>query len=292
MIRNAINNFHSKLGQATTEMAIFGVIVLVIFGALLRYGQMFNAQQEAKMMAFRKSIEMAKARYDDRRLGQVSMQVMKEYYPVDLFGSTPKKAYAGGSASVIVDSKQSSYRRKDSSGAKPWTVLWGDWEKAFGIDNGDPDRTDYGATYYQTGQRMVDNNKLIEAPYMKVHRKVDDSKGPHNPADFSLEWMSALSGSDKEYVSYETAPVQEQSISSSEDATVQENVNENNGKRKYAESITSDTDTNTTSQIATWNDVDAMDKDKTIISKDYLPPNMVVEEREKIEKSISYSAGY
>jgi len=58
---------HSGIrGQATTEMAIFGTILLLAFAGMLRWGQVMNKQQEISMLCFRKALHKA---YDDYRGG-------------------------------------------------------------------------------------------------------------------------------------------------------------------------------------------------------------------------------
>ena len=47
----------SDKGQAIMELAIFGAIILMVFGILLSYMQRFNDQQYAQMEVFRRSLE-------------------------------------------------------------------------------------------------------------------------------------------------------------------------------------------------------------------------------------------
>ena len=49
----------NKKGQAVLEMAVFGSLVLLIFGALLSYLQRMNEQQYMQMQAFRKTLKEA-----------------------------------------------------------------------------------------------------------------------------------------------------------------------------------------------------------------------------------------
>jgi len=51
--------YSDKKGQAMIELAIFGSITLVIFGALLSFIQRFNDQQYVQMEAFRRNLERA-----------------------------------------------------------------------------------------------------------------------------------------------------------------------------------------------------------------------------------------
>lgn len=51
--------FKSKKGQAIVELAIFGSLILFLFGALLSYLQRMNDQQYAEMEAFRRALQKA-----------------------------------------------------------------------------------------------------------------------------------------------------------------------------------------------------------------------------------------
>ncbi|MDD4953395.1 MAG: hypothetical protein PHG40_00625 [Candidatus Omnitrophica bacterium] len=50
---------HNKKAQAVVELAIFGSIILVVFGILLSYVQRLNDQQYVQMEAFRRALEKA-----------------------------------------------------------------------------------------------------------------------------------------------------------------------------------------------------------------------------------------
>ncbi|MHB8154808.1 MAG: hypothetical protein ACYDFR_02000 [Candidatus Omnitrophota bacterium] len=49
----------NKKGQAVAEMAIFGSLILLIFGVLLSFMQQFNDRQYVQMEAFRRALEKA-----------------------------------------------------------------------------------------------------------------------------------------------------------------------------------------------------------------------------------------
>ncbi len=48
---------HNHRGQAIVELAIFGGIILILFGVLLSFMQRFNDQQYVQMEAFRRALE-------------------------------------------------------------------------------------------------------------------------------------------------------------------------------------------------------------------------------------------
>lgn len=52
-------NIRDKRGQAITELAIFGSIILVLFGVLLSYLQRMNDQQYVQMEVFRRALHKA-----------------------------------------------------------------------------------------------------------------------------------------------------------------------------------------------------------------------------------------
>ncbi|MFA4853984.1 MAG: hypothetical protein WC616_01355 [Candidatus Omnitrophota bacterium] len=51
--------YANKKGQAVAEMAIFGTLILLIFGVLLSFMQQFNDRQYTQMEAFRRALEKA-----------------------------------------------------------------------------------------------------------------------------------------------------------------------------------------------------------------------------------------
>lgn len=50
---------NNKKGQAMIEMAIFGTLILFVFGMLISYAQRMNEQQYIQMEAFRRALEKA-----------------------------------------------------------------------------------------------------------------------------------------------------------------------------------------------------------------------------------------
>ena len=62
----------STKGQATTEMAIFGSLIIMVFGAWLSYAQNFTEQQALQQQAFRMALRKA---YADN--GFVSYRITK-----------------------------------------------------------------------------------------------------------------------------------------------------------------------------------------------------------------------
>jgi len=267
-----VKNFSSRQGQATTEMAVFGIIILVIFGVLLRYGQMFNAQQEAQMYAFRKSLELAQKRCADGKFGSVSLVAMKEYIPVDLFSSEPQVNYATGSSTVTIDPKQTYYDIKD------------------------PQPEHSPVTYYQVGNQMIKDNDLIEAPYMFVKRRRDETKAPRTPLDGVvnvLKWINEhISGSNyDDYEAYESAPFWETTqntggaYSSRERRT---NYYAYGPRSNYAETSTQNLNTTSVYEVQPVAKIYA--SDELIEQVSNVPPNMVIEQNQTIEKERSYSA--
>ena len=73
-----MNILYNKRGQAAVEMAIFGVIVLMVFGTLLSYLQKLNDQQYIQMETFRQSLAKWEAR---RNHWQVTEEVLEAMQP-------------------------------------------------------------------------------------------------------------------------------------------------------------------------------------------------------------------
>lgn len=74
----------NRTGQATTEMAILGSLLLIALAGMLRYGQIMAKQQELQMYSFRKALSKIDEAYD-RGIGRVSYSVYKDIHMVDLF---------------------------------------------------------------------------------------------------------------------------------------------------------------------------------------------------------------
>lgn len=68
-------------GQAATEMAVFGSLILICFTVLLSYGQTFTEQQALQQQAFRRALRRA---HDDN--GFISYNIIKNPRNVNLFG--------------------------------------------------------------------------------------------------------------------------------------------------------------------------------------------------------------
>jgi hypothetical protein len=87
----------SRKGQATTELAIFGTLILVCFAVLLSYAQNMNERQTLQMQAFRKALQKA---YDDN--GFVSYNILKNPRAVNVFGALAESGRGGASAGASV----------------------------------------------------------------------------------------------------------------------------------------------------------------------------------------------
>lgn len=89
----------NKKGQAIVELAIFGSIILLIFGTLLSYLQRMNDQQYVQMEAFRRSLEKACTYLGNTSEGagaSVQYTLLQDRRHVDLSGNFRK----GSSSSV------------------------------------------------------------------------------------------------------------------------------------------------------------------------------------------------
>lgn len=212
----------SRLGQATTELAVMGILILVVFGTLLRYAQMMNAQQELKMYTHRRTLELAKVRRDSGKYGAVSLVAMKEVFPVNMFSSEREPTYMSASSGVSMHEE---------------TLFYED----FDVDRTEPEHV--GATFYQIGAGMINNNTVLVMPSILVKRSVDEDDAPTTPWDADVKWLKEVAtfgqtGNDPEdYVSLEPAPIADmnqfiRTVSSNEyarsETSTDSSYNENN----------------------------------------------------------------
>ncbi|MDD5166996.1 MAG: hypothetical protein PHQ57_06390 [Candidatus Omnitrophica bacterium] len=93
MIKIRVNN----KAQATTELAIFGSLILVCFAILISYGQNMQEQQILQQQAFRKALKKA---YDENAF--VSYNITKNPRTVNIFGNYGEggRGSVGAGASV------------------------------------------------------------------------------------------------------------------------------------------------------------------------------------------------
>jgi hypothetical protein len=85
-----------KTGQAATEMAIFGSLILVCFAVLLSYANTLTEQQALQQQAFRMALKKA---YDS---GSASYTILKNTRNVNLFGSFKQGSRGSTTASANV----------------------------------------------------------------------------------------------------------------------------------------------------------------------------------------------
>ncbi|OGX45739.1 MAG: hypothetical protein A3G38_02035 [Omnitrophica WOR_2 bacterium RIFCSPLOWO2_12_FULL_51_8] len=94
-----------NFGQAVAEMAIFGSLLLFVFGALIAYIQRFNDQQYAQMEAFRRALEKGST-YTTEEMGNpgasVQFTLVQNRRHSDFSGSFRKGSAQALSASSSV----------------------------------------------------------------------------------------------------------------------------------------------------------------------------------------------
>lgn len=83
--------------QATTELAIFGSLILVCFAILISYGMSLQEQQILQQQAFRKALEKS---YNDNAF--VSYNIVKHPRTVNLFGKFGEGGRSSTSAGASV----------------------------------------------------------------------------------------------------------------------------------------------------------------------------------------------
>lgn len=95
----------NQRGQATTELAIFGTILLLAFAALLQWGQIMNKQQEVAMLCFRKAMHKAYHNYQGGNgFGGASYRMLERVRVVEPFNKyyTGRQRQQLGASNVIL----------------------------------------------------------------------------------------------------------------------------------------------------------------------------------------------
>lgn len=72
-LKNKLTRFLSLTGQATTELAIMGTIVIMVLAYLLQQGFIYNCRQSLEMYTFRKALQLSRG--ENRGIG---LQVIRD----------------------------------------------------------------------------------------------------------------------------------------------------------------------------------------------------------------------
>jgi hypothetical protein len=106
-------------GQSLVEVAVFGAFLLMVLGFLLNAGMSYNYQQEVKMEAYRRAMQMAAQSSTPK--GQV-VQVVKDVHfpdPSDMFALGSREAIqSAGSVFWSNNSSQLDYATPENSTTK------------------------------------------------------------------------------------------------------------------------------------------------------------------------------
>lgn len=100
-----MGSYNNKKGQAILELAIFGTIILTIFGVLLSFLQRFNDQQYVQMEAFRRTLEKSCTYLGETSEGagaSVQLTFLEDRRHADLAGGLGKGSGTTLSASSSV----------------------------------------------------------------------------------------------------------------------------------------------------------------------------------------------
>ena len=98
-------------GQAVTEMAIFGSLVIMVFGIWLSYAQTFTEQQTLQQQAFRMALRRA-YRANDEQGGFISYNIIKNHRTPNLSGGLNqgnRESVSAGSTVLWAVSNPESY---------------------------------------------------------------------------------------------------------------------------------------------------------------------------------------
>lgn len=98
-------------GQAVTEMAIFGSLVIMVFGIWISYAQTFTEQQTLQQQAFRMALRRA-YRANDKQGGFISYNIIKNHRTPNLSGGLNqgnRESVSAGSTVLWAVSNPESY---------------------------------------------------------------------------------------------------------------------------------------------------------------------------------------
>jgi hypothetical protein len=126
----------NKKGQATTELALMGTVIIMLLAVLVQQGFLYNSRQALEMYAFRKALELSRA--EERGY---TLTVARDVITPSFFTGINRQRLQA-SASVEYN---------------PWKVY-------------DPDEPQYVARkqLLQIGEGMIRNGLFIEVPPMKM----------------------------------------------------------------------------------------------------------------------------
>lgn len=133
-----------KKGQATTELAIMGTIVLMALAYLLQQGYVYNARQALEMYAFREALKLSRAQERG-----ISLTVSRDVITPSFFSGLSRQRLTA-SSSVEVN---------------PWKVY-------VPQDDDSADVTSYQLV--QINEAMIREGKFILIPPTKVQVKSED----------------------------------------------------------------------------------------------------------------------
>lgn len=214
--------------QATTELAVFGTIMLIILATLVRYGMIYNEKQRTQMYTFRKTLELSQRRFDgnldgQRKFASASLNVKKSIFPaVGALGSHEPTSVEA-TASVLTETEGS---------------YFGD------PDDGEPDYPeDVGGTYYQIGDRMILKEEFVEPTYIRVQREKGDQL-PEHPWDGMADALDGA-GDEDHYDNIEAMPYRENEQYAKMAKENRYNIHEADNQALYNENYITHTTTQT-----------------------------------------------
>ena len=157
---------HNK-AQATTELAIFGSLILVCFAILISYGMSLQEQQILQQQTFRKALKKA---YDDNAF--VSYNVVKNPRTVNVFGR-----YGEGGRSSLTSGTSVNWNVGESA------------EMGYYQVNEDEMKISEGITYVEedTGKRKQDIRFFDKDGNVKTEQTFDVDKDEDAISKFKEE---------------------------------------------------------------------------------------------------------
>jgi len=149
---------HNK-GQATTELAVMGAIVLMLLGYLMQQGFIYNTRQSLEMYTFRKALELSR---DEER--GIDLTVIRDVISPSFFSGLNRQRVM---ATTIID-------------YNPW-MLW--------VANKDEPKDIGSRKFIQVNEGMIKNNYFFEVP--PTLAKIEPEEGGSEEEEDKWKWISS-----------------------------------------------------------------------------------------------------
>ncbi|MCM8770861.1 MAG: hypothetical protein NC936_03210 [Candidatus Omnitrophica bacterium] len=153
-----------KRGQALVELSILGAVIIMLLVWMLGWGQSLSATQTLQMYSFRQAERLARQRSKNGKLGSVTFTTVTSLNPINPVNIKPSANEISASGSV----------------------MWENELFAFATKTNDVDNDDAPITYYQIGDKMIQDGQAFVWPTMVVEREVKKHSRNYKGQFFNL----------------------------------------------------------------------------------------------------------